>query len=335
MGDRDRSLVKKIVVVGCITQFIAWVAVMNAFGSDSGSISTSSPTPAATSATATAHKSSTPTSSPSPDVDPGTVLYALINDIKVSDKQHRFYDRSEFGQAWADVDRNGCDQRNDVLRRDMVKLHTRPGTNGCVLLRGVLKDDKFNYAARKVHFQRGDGEIEIDHVVSLRNAWDAGAYDWGADRREKFANDLMNLEAIDSESNQEKDDQPFDDWWPDDLDDECWFAARQITIKKRYSLTVTPAEREALQEALTSCEPMKRLKPSQFKAPKPKPIGEPKPKPNPEPEPRQTQEPKPDPNVYYKNCDAVRAAGAAPIHRGDPGYARHLDRDGDGVGCET
>ncbi|SNR47623.1 Excalibur calcium-binding domain-containing protein [Actinoplanes regularis] len=38
--------------------------------------------------------------------------------------------------------------------------------------------------------------------------------------------------------------------------------------------------------------------------------------------------------VYYKNCAAVRAAGAAPIHRGDPGYAKHLDRDGDGVGCE-
>jgi len=38
--------------------------------------------------------------------------------------------------------------------------------------------------------------------------------------------------------------------------------------------------------------------------------------------------------VYYKNCTAVRAAGADPIRRGDPGYARHLDRDGDGVGCE-
>jgi hypothetical protein len=41
-----------------------------------------------------------------------------------------------------------------------------------------------------------------------------------------------------------------------------------------------------------------------------------------------------EPAPYYKNCDAVRAAGKAPIHRGDPGYARHLDRDGDGVGCE-
>lgn len=39
-------------------------------------------------------------------------------------------------------------------------------------------------------------------------------------------------------------------------------------------------------------------------------------------------------SAYYKNCTAVRAAGADPIHVGDPGYSRKLDRDGDGVGCE-
>ncbi|MGY1496062.1 excalibur calcium-binding domain-containing protein [Streptomyces sp. QTS52] len=39
-------------------------------------------------------------------------------------------------------------------------------------------------------------------------------------------------------------------------------------------------------------------------------------------------------DVYYQNCTAARAAGAAPVHVGDPGYGRHLDRDGDGVGCE-
>ena len=43
---------------------------------------------------------------------------------------------------------------------------------------------------------------------------------------------------------------------------------------------------------------------------------------------------KPKTTKYYKNCDAARADGAAPVHRNDPGYGRHLDRDGDGVGCE-
>lgn len=42
----------------------------------------------------------------------------------------------------------------------------------------------------------------------------------------------------------------------------------------------------------------------------------------------------PPANVYFKNCSAARAAGASPVHAGDPGYGPHLDRDGDGVGCE-
>ncbi|QUC62617.1 excalibur calcium-binding domain-containing protein [Streptomyces sp. A2-16] len=50
-----------------------------------------------------------------------------------------------------------------------------------------------------------------------------------------------------------------------------------------------------------------------------------------DPEPRTTA---PAPDVYYENCDEARAAGAAPLHRGDPGYGPHLDRDGDGVACE-
>ncbi|MFF2589504.1 excalibur calcium-binding domain-containing protein [Peribacillus butanolivorans] len=40
-------------------------------------------------------------------------------------------------------------------------------------------------------------------------------------------------------------------------------------------------------------------------------------------------------NVYFKNCTDARAAGAAPVHRGEPGYAKHLDRDGDGIGCDS
>ncbi|NRN66254.1 Excalibur calcium-binding domain-containing protein [Kibdelosporangium sp. 4NS15] len=69
---------------------------------------------------------------------------------------------------------------------------------------------------------------------------------------------------------------------------------------------------------------------------KPVPPPPPKttPKVTPKPAPPRTEEPAPPVTAYYKNCTAARAAGAAPVHRGDPGYGRHLDRDGDGVGCE-
>lgn len=53
----------------------------------------------------------------------------------------------------------------------------------------------------------------------------------------------------------------------------------------------------------------------------------------PDPDPAPAAVPAPV-NTYYANCSAVRAAGAAPIYRGSPGYSSKLDRDGDGVGCE-
>ncbi|WP_222429796.1 excalibur calcium-binding domain-containing protein [Paenibacillus agilis] len=62
-----------------------------------------------------------------------------------------------------------------------------------------------------------------------------------------------------------------------------------------------------------------------------KPAPKPQPKPEPKPEPK--EEPKQE-FVYYKNCKAAKAAGAAPLYAGDPGYSSKLDRDGDGVACE-
>lgn len=61
----------------------------------------------------------------------------------------------------------------------------------------------------------------------------------------------------------------------------------------------------------------------------------------PPPPPPTTQAPPPPPpptqsvSTYYENCSAAKAAGAAPVYRGDPGYGSHLDRDNDGVGCES
>jgi hypothetical protein len=66
----------------------------------------------------------------------------------------------------------------------------------------------------------------------------------------------------------------------------------------------------------------------------PAPEPEPEVAPEPEPEP-EAPEPEPEPDtVFYANCSEVRAAGADPIRRGDPGYSEKLDRDGDGIACE-
>jgi hypothetical protein len=267
-------------------------------------------------------------SSAPPSMQADSILAAAYA-LKVREPHVKGYSREEFGQPWADVDRNGCDQRNDVLRRDLVKRHTKPGTNGCVLLSGVLPAENYG---RKVKYERGSNKVEIDHVVSLANAWHMGAYRWDAKKRERFANDFVELEAVDAETNRDKGDSSADEWLPKDPDQQCSYVIIQVVIKTLYHLAVTKAEQGAFVQVLTArdCEggtwPL--LDHSDFKVPKPKPIGEPKPKPDKKPVKRS------EPAPYYKNCDAVRAAGKAPIHRGDPGYARHLDRDNDGIGCE-
>ncbi|GAA0494111.1 hypothetical protein Ade02nite_20690 [Paractinoplanes deccanensis] len=83
----------------------------------------------------------------------------------------------------------------------------------------------------------------------------------------------------------------------------------------------------------TANEVQRQASPTRTSA-SPKPTTQ-RPKPRPtttKSKPRKTT--KAPTSVYYKNCSAVRAAGADPIYRGDPGYGRHLDRDGDGVACE-
>jgi Protein of unknown function (DUF1524) len=122
-----------------------------------------------------APSSADPTAGPMQNVPADSVLAAAY-DLQVAEPEPDGYDRDEFGQKWADVDRNGCDQRNDVLRRDLVKLHTKPETNGCVLARGVLESSP--YSGDKIKWAKGDTTIEIDHVVSLADAWRMGASDW-------------------------------------------------------------------------------------------------------------------------------------------------------------
>lgn len=163
------------------------------------------------------------------------------------------YDRALFGQAWADVDRNGCDTRNDVLRRDLTADEIKPGTHGCVVLAGTLRDP---YTGTTIAFVRGQntsGRVQIDHVVPLSDAWQKGAQQWSPSQRKAFANDPLNLLAVDGLTNQRKSDGDAATWLPPDKAYRCPYAARQIAVKARYGLWVTGAERDALARILATC----------------------------------------------------------------------------------
>jgi len=225
------------------------------------------------------------------------------------------YDRDQFGPAWSDVDRNGCDTRNDVLARDLTGEAFKPGTEDCVVLSGTLADP---YTGQTITFQRGDGtSVDIDHVVALGDSWQTGSFAWDEARRAALANDPLNLLAVDYSANRQKGDADAASWLPDNKGYRCAYVARQVAVKAAYGLWVTQAEHDAIARVLETCS------------------GEPAPSPSaPPPAPVDVPAGTPVPAQPYANCAAARAAGAAPLHRGDPGWSDGMDGDGDGVACE-
>jgi Protein of unknown function (DUF1524) len=154
------------------------------------------------------------------------------------------FSRAQFGPAWLDVDRNGCDTRNDILARDMVGETFKPRTHNCVVLTGTLRDP---YTGKTINFVRGPNSraVEVDHVVSLANAWATGAQKLSPAQRWAFANDPLNLLAVDGPTNQRKGSGDAATWLPQ-TSYRHDFVARQIAVKTKYGLWVTPAERAAM-----------------------------------------------------------------------------------------
>ncbi|CAH0273284.1 hypothetical protein SRABI83_03709 [Arthrobacter sp. Bi83] len=249
------------------------------------------------------------------------------------------YDRTQFGQAWADTDHNGCDTRNDILTRDLTATTLKPGTRSCVVLSGTLNDP---YTATVIAFQRGvntSSAVQIDHVVALSDAWQKGAQQLTEAQRTAFANDPLNLLAVSGPENQQKSDGDAATWLPRNTAYRCAYVARQISVKTTYKLWVTRAEHDAMATVLSKCAGV--LAPTKGSAPVTAPaqaapaVPAPAPAGPAAPVAAEAAQAAPAPAAaYYANCAAVRAAGAAPIHAGQPGYSGKLDRDGDGVGCE-
>lgn len=244
------------------------------------------------------------------------------------------YYRDRYGQAWLDADRNGCDTRNDVLRRDLHPITVKVGTNGCVVLTGTLADP---YTGTRIEFVHAvTDSVDIDHVVALGNAWVSGAWKFDIRKRAALANDPVNLLAVDASSNRQKGDADAASWLPSNKAYRCAYVARQIAVKAKYHLTVTAAERGRIAAQLARC-PGRVATPDVTHAPRhiDQNLNDPgSPRPSTSAPTKGGSSQRGGGAVYYQNCDAARAASAAPLHRGDPGYDVHLDRDGDGSACE-
>ncbi len=167
------------------------------------------------------------------------------------------YSRAQFGPAWADVDRNGCDTRNDILKRDLTSIVFRAKTRDCVVESGTLID---RYSGETINFVRGNissMEVQIDHVVALSNAWQTGAFKLSAEQRRVFANDPLNLFAVKGRLNSQKGDGDAATWLPPLKSFRCAYVAQQIAVKAKYSLWVVVPEKSAMVAILAKCPTQK------------------------------------------------------------------------------
>lgn len=222
----------------------------------------------------TASTSSSPARSAA--VAPGTAA-AQLRTLPVKGRAPATgYDEGEsFGQRWSDDvpvsgGHDGCDTRNDVLRRDLDPVTVEPGTQGCVAESGTLSDP---YSGQQIDFTRGRGtsdDVPVDHVVAKANAWVTGAQQLDEDERRAFANDPLNLQGTGQRLNSQKGDSDAATWLPPSKSYRCTYVARQIGIKAKYRLWVTAPERDAMQRVLSGCPKEPAARDREWTPPSPK-----------------------------------------------------------------
>lgn len=160
------------------------------------------------------------------------------------------YDREEFYKSWPTVD--GCNLRQKIIRREFGSTAV---LDGCTVLSGEYDEP---YTGEHIIYSSKDeisSGIQIDHVVALSDAWQKGAdFDhMTAEKRRELATDPLNLLAVDSKANQSKSDGDAATWLPKNKKFRCQYVARQVSVKYKYNLWVTEAEKDAIKSVLENC----------------------------------------------------------------------------------
>jgi hypothetical protein len=192
--------------------------------------------------------------SPFPPTEPTTAsgkeAFQILGKLEVKGRAPKTgYERAQFGDGWSE-DLAGCSTRNRILQRD---LRDEVIDEFCNVLSGQLDDP---YTGKTISFRRGEttsDDVQIDHVIALSNAWQTGAQQLTYERRVQFANDPLNLLAVDGGANQQKSDGDAATWLPANKAFRCQYVARQLSVKSKYNLWVVPPEKEAIKRVLSNC----------------------------------------------------------------------------------
>lgn len=191
----------------------------------------------------------TPSASASPvDIPAGTVPNLGAASLAISDVAAPGYSRDLFGPAWADIDHNGCNQREDTIMRDTGAARTER--------KGVCRADMTGHPYVDPYTGTTlttPAQIQIDHIVALADAWRSGAAAWSPEQRRAYANDLAVLWSVQAKANEDKSDKSPDQWLPPDPASRCEYQRRYVAIKIKYHLTITSATRRTLDTLAATC----------------------------------------------------------------------------------
>lgn len=175
---------------------------------------------------------------------------SVLNKLAVKGRAAKTgYTREQFPH-WSDLNRNGCDTRNEILERDLTTVIFKVGTKDCKVITGSLLDP---YSGKVISFSSTKSTVDIDHVVALSNAWQTGAAYFDKTKREAIANDPLNLLAVDYSLNRQKGDGDAATWLPPLKSYRCDYVARQVAVKAKYALWVTAPEKDAIVKILEKC----------------------------------------------------------------------------------
>ena len=266
----------------------------------------------------------------------GTVIALdLLEAIPVALEHRGGYNRSLFPTT-IDADNERCNIRTTVLRGDSA-VPIQTDRTGCRVIAGSWTSPYDGLTTAD------PSTLDVDHVVSLKEVWDSGAWAWTPAQRGAYANDLSDprtLRAVSASSNRSKGDRDPSNWLPI-VTDQCRFLGDWVAIKARWRLSADQSEWGRIRNVLRArCPGLLVTAPPPVPAESSTPLAlatDQSPGTTtgvPTGSPGNTASSIPS-TVYFTSCAAARAAGAAPLHRGDPGYRSGLDRDGDGTACEN
>lgn len=161
---------------------------------------------------------------------------------------------ADFGTAWYDYDHNGCDTRNDILKRDLTNIVYRSDDPGCTVASGTLHDP---YTGRAISFTRGEKTslaVQIDHIFPLALAFRHGAASWSPELRLQYANDQKTvLLAVDGPSNGQKSASGPADWMPSNYGYRCTYVEKFTNVASVYKLTLSRRDAAKIKSVLETC----------------------------------------------------------------------------------